>query len=71
MSVPSRAPIREIKVKKTVIPLAMTYARTETVKVQLSQVIQCRALFDVKCLDPLSSRTKMYLAGNYVGSAGQ
>lgn len=52
MSVPSKAPIREISELKTGIALAMMYAITVTPKVQLSQVIQWIGELLVRCLEP-------------------
>lgn len=64
MNVPSRAPMREIKLLKLGTALAMMYAMITTPPVQESQVAQCVTVLAVRCLEPLRMRRKMYLAGN-------
>lgn len=53
--------MRDIKLLKTGIPLAMRYATKVVVKVQPSHVDQCTKVFAAGCLEPLRIRMKMCL----------
>ena len=54
--------MRDTRSPKTGMELAIMYAIPAIPMVQLSQVIQCLAVFSARCRVPLKSLTKMYLA---------
>lgn len=64
INVPRRAPMRETRVLKMGIPLAITYEATVMEKVQPIQVAQCINELSVRCRDPRKMRKKMCLLGN-------
>lgn len=71
MSVPSSAPIRDTRLSKTGIALAMMYAITVMLSVHPSQVSQWMGEFEARCLDPRRMRMKMIFAGSYYSITSQ
>ncbi len=71
MSVPSSAPIRDTRLSKTGIALAMMYAITVMLSVHPSQVSQWMGEFEARCLDPRRMRMKMIFAGSYYSIISQ
>ena len=65
MNVPRNAPIRDTKALKTGMALAMMYATRTTPLVQLSQVVQCVHVLEVRCFVPRRKRTKKFFAGTW------
>lgn len=64
-SVPSKAPIKEMRLSKLGMALAIMYATTATPRTQPIQVPQCTSVFATRCFDPRSIRTKKCLLASY------
>lgn len=63
MSGPNKAPMRETSPSNTGMALAMMYATTMTLRVQLNQTSQWVGLLLVRWREPRRRWTKMYFAG--------
>lgn len=59
--VPNKAPVSDTMLSKAGIALARMYATAETPKLEPSQVAQWIIELEVRCFDPRSARTKIYL----------
>jgi hypothetical protein len=60
-----RAPIRDTRLPKMGIALAMIYATRPVPEVQPIQTIQCVFELELRWIESRRARTKMYLAGSY------
>lgn len=60
---PKKDPMREVRDPNMGMALATIYAVRQMPRVQPSQVIQCVAVFAVRCLEPRKKRTRIYFPG--------
>lgn len=65
MRVPSKAPIRETRLLKTGMALAMMYEMSVVPKVQPNQEAQWMNVLAVRWREPRRTRMKMYFPGNW------
>jgi hypothetical protein len=61
-----RAPIRDTRLPKMRVALAMIYATRPVPEVQPVQTIQCIFELELRWIESRRARTKMYLAGSYL-----